>query len=264
MKLEKDQLLTSKIYVKPGSALRFQSAKTYVNPFLDIVGPDATDIRYHVDQPVTNMEEDGTLNVAYPRVNIEATLGDPMTGFKSVIGMIYGLNTQIPIAKVYTGQSVSVCMNLCIFSAEDIFEQNLLGNEQDSLYKTVERFKRDKDKQIENYTKIYNKMVNNQLSPDELKDLMGDLLLKSSRSKLGTSPIVGAANSLTDPKSIYYVNEGSDFRCNEWNVYNAATQVLTDRDDVVQRPNKTMELIELMRGKDEPTKVEELEEEIEL
>lgn len=240
-----DELLSSKVYVKENGAVTFKSPKHYIQPFLDIVGPTARELRVQVGESVINAEEGGKLNIAYPRVNIEAQIGDEMTGFYSVLGFIYALNTQIPIAKIYTGQSVKACLNLTIFNADDVFEQNLLGNSQE-IYNRTQIFKQNKEKQIAEYSKVYKDMTENYLTREGLNDLMGKLLMKGARTKLGTSPVVGAAKLLTDSKSVYYTNEGEDFRCNSWNVFNAVTQSLGEGDPIL-RPNKTIELANIMQ-----------------
>jgi len=239
-----EELLNSKVYVKENSSVRFTSAKQYVEPFLEALGQDVKDVRVSVSSPVMNAEESGKMNIAYPRVNVETTIGGGLEGFTSVVGMIFALNTQIPIAKVYTGQSVSVCMNLCIFNSDDLFEKNLLGDFNE-LYLRTATFKANKMKQIEEYGKVYKDMTENMLTPMELNTLMGDLLLKGTTSKLGSSPIVGAAKLLKDNKTTYYVNEGPDFSCNKWNVLNAVTQVLGDGDPIL-RPDKTIQIAKLL------------------
>ena len=245
--IKADELLSSKIFVKENSAVNFKSPEYYVRPFLDIMGEHAVNTKVEVDRAIINAEESGKKNIAYPRMNIECRVGSEMIGFHSVIGLIYALDTQIPIAKVYTGQSVSTCLNLCIFGAEDIYETNMLGSIQE-IYNRVQQFKQDKEKQIEEYTKVYKDMTEKHLTPEGMKEILGNLLIKGSQTKLGTSPVVGAAKLLIDPKSMYYTNEGEDFDCNEWNIYNAVTQSLTDGSDPVYRPNKTLELTNIIRN----------------
>ncbi len=241
------ELLSSKIYVKENSAVNFKSPEFYIRPFLDMMGEHAKNTTVQVYRAIINAEADGTKNIAYPRINIECRIGTEIIGFHSVIGLIYALDTQIPIAKVYTGQSVSTCLNLCIFGAEDIYETNMLNSIQE-IYNRVEKFKSDKLEQVERYTKIYKDMTETHLTPAGMKEILGNLLIKGSQSKLGTSPVVAAAQSLIDPKSMYYVNEGADFKCNQWNIYNAVTQSLTDSTDPVYRPNKTLELTNIIRN----------------
>ena len=245
MKIQVEELLNSKIFVKENSAVNFKSPKSYLTPFLDIVGPHATDIRAEIDSPVINAEESGKQNIAYPRVNVEATIGDQMTGFYSVMGFIFALNTSTPVMKVYSGQSVRACLNLTIFNAEDIFEQNLLGNSNE-IYNRAQVFFQKKNQQIEEYGKIYKDLTQKMLTPQGLNDLMGKLLLKGTQSRLGTSPVVGAAKLLLDAKTTYYTHPGDDFRCSEWNVYNAVTQNITDKEDAVSKPNKTIELAKII------------------
>ena len=242
-----EDLLDSKIFVKENSPVNFKSAAYYINPFLEIIGDSAKSTRVEVDKATINAEESGKQNIAYPRINVECTIGDDIIGFHSVLGLIYALDTQIPQIKVYSGQSVSACLNLTVFNAEDLYESNMLGSIQE-VYNRVTSFKINKEKQIEEYGKIYKDMTENHLTPNGLKTMLGNLLMRGSQSKLGTSPVVGATKSLMDPKSVYYTKEGEDFSCNEWNVYNAVTQSLTDGADPIYRPNKTIELANIIRN----------------
>jgi hypothetical protein len=241
MKLSVDDLLGSKIYVKENSAVSFKSPRQYLEPFLDLVGNKATDIRVQAADSIINAEESGLRNIAYPRVNVEATVGDEMTGFYSVVGFIYALNIQTPILKVYTGQSVKACMNLTIFQADHVFEQNLLGNFNE-VYLRAGKFIQDKQKEIEEYSKIYKDLTETPLTPAQMHEALGSMLMKGANSKLGTTPVVGGAKLLGDPKSAYYTRTGEDFGCNKWNIYNAVTQCITDGADIVSKPTKTVQL----------------------
>ena len=241
MKLSIDDLLGSKIFVKENAAVSFKSPRQYLEPFLDIVTKRSSDIRVQVANSVINAEESGLRNVAYPRVNIEATVGDEISGFYSVMGFIYALNIQTPVLKVYTGQSVKACMNLTIFNADHVFEQNLLGNFNE-VYLRAGKYLTEKQKEIEEYSKIYKDLSEVRLTPAQMHESLGRMLIKGSQSKLGTTPVVGGAKLLADPKSAYYVKSGEDFECNKWKVYNAVTQCITDGADIVSKPTKTIQL----------------------
>lgn len=245
MEIKIEDLLSSKIFVKENSNIGFKSPKQYLTPFLDTLAPVSTNTRVQVTSPVMNREEGGQMNIAYPRVNVEATLNGGIVGCNSVIGIIYALDRQIPIMKVYTGQSVRLCMNLTIFNADDVFEQNLLSSSQE-LYARVRTYKENKEKQIEEYDKIYKSLTTKHLTPQGMNELLGKLLIKGASTKMGTSPVATAARYLTDNKSVYYTERNGEFECTPWNVYNAVTQALTDKDDPVSRPNKTVELAKVI------------------
>lgn len=246
MEIKLEDLLTSKIFVKETSNINFKSPRQYLEPFMEQLQPVSSNMRVMVSSPVMNKEESGIVNVAYPRINIEATMGsDLIPGFNSVIGLIYALDTQIPIMKVYTGQSVRACLNLTIFNAEDMFEQNLLSTSQE-VYGKIKTFKDNKQKQIDEYGKIYKSLTDRQLTKEEMNELLGRLLIHGASGKLGTSPVASAARLLTDNKSVYYTERSGEFNCTPWNVYNAVTQALTDSADPIYKPNKTLELAKVV------------------
>lgn len=240
MKIE--EILLSKTYVKENGAISFAPAREYIQPFLDKI-PNAQWEVEVANEVVNKNEEDETLNIAYPRVSIKGKLGITDL-YTSIIGLVYALDLQRPLIKVYTGQEVNVCTNLTIFNAEEVFTQDLLGNYKEIYDKAQHYFER-KEKQLEEYIRIYNDLVNTNLTNNELNELMGKLLFKSHKTKLGTTPIVKASQLLKDPSSIYYVKDGKDFSCTKWNVYNSITQTL-GKSDILEKPSKVVSLSRIL------------------
>src|SRR5690606_27596196 len=102
-------VLNSKVFVKEDGAINFQAPHQYLDPFIEIVGDKAVEWRVKVANPVINAEESGEKNIAYPRVAIEADLGVSSVQdgtpdyFAGTIGLLYALDIQKPLMKVYTG-----------------------------------------------------------------------------------------------------------------------------------------------------------------
>lgn len=244
MEKQLEEILTSKIYVKENGALSFLSPNEYLKPFIDIVSPKAQSWEVKTSEAVVNKNtEDEVLNISYPRVVVEARLGGSIPGFESVIGLIYALNTQRPIMKIYSGQNVSACTNLTIFNSEFLFQQDLLGNYRE-VYSKAKDFYDHKVEEIVEFEEVYTRLNNTQLTRQQLNDKMGDMLLKSPRTRLGTTPIVQAAKMLMDSSSAYSVYKGNSFQCSEWNIFNAVTQALGSS-DITERPTKTVSLAKL-------------------
>ena len=241
MKLE--DVLDSKIYVKESGAVKFEAPKYYLEPFIDSLGENVLSYRVEVASPVSNQNVDSDdVNTAYPKVLVEAHVGTHIEGFDSVIGMIYSLDSK-PIVKVYSGENARACINLTIFNVEHVFEQNLLTNYKDVYGKTL-LWRNNKEKQAVEFETTLKKLQNQFMDEKQLNELMGYLLLKSRKARIGTSPIVSAAQYLTDPASTYYPYHGEEFRCSRWNVYNSVTQSLHSS-DILSKPTKTVSLAKL-------------------
>jgi len=93
---------------------------------------------------------------------------------------------------------------------------------------------------------LYNDLTTTNLSERTFHELMGKVLLKAQKSKLGTSPVVGAAKLLSTPGSAYYTQTDNQFACTKWNVFNAITQSLTNSKDFTEKPNKTIALARII------------------
>jgi len=243
-KMELNEILESKMYVRENGTISFGTPKEYINPFIDIVEEKVVSWDVKIASPVTNKNiEDNTLNIAYPRVVIEARLGNPIIGFESVIGIIYALDTQRPVMKVYSGNNATACTNLTIFNSEYLFQQDLLGDYKE-IYCKAEEFYNNKVKEQEEFVNIYNRLISTNLTRTELNDRIGNLLLKSHTTKLGTSPVVQASKLLMDNSSAYSVYKGNNFECTEWNIYNAVTQCL-HKSEITEKATKTVALAKL-------------------
>lgn len=249
MNITLPDLRTSKVFVKEGSNVRFGSASDYIDPFLEHIPMGKASYIVEGANRVVNAEVDGNENIAYPRVHLQAQFHNGVPdelGMKSVMGIVYALDIQKPVIKVYTGMNVSVCMNLTIFHYSEMFQQEILSANYREVYDKAKTYAGDKEKQILEYQTKVKKLKETNLDEESLNELIGRLLLNGSKSRLGTTPVVQAAKSLLDNSSPYYVWRNNEFACNLWNVYNSVTDVLTNKVDFTDRSNKIIALSKIM------------------
>jgi hypothetical protein len=241
--MELNDVLESKIYVKERSGAGFLSPKEYLEPFIEKVGDAALDFTVRTTEPVVNKDpETGEENIAYPRVLIEAKIGRNIEGFDSVIGLVYALDMQQPVMKVYTGENVRACTNLTIFNAQYLFSQSLLGNYQE-IYNKAQFYMENKQKEVQEFQHQLEMLNGTILNQTQISEWLGYLLRKSNSSKIGSGPIIGAAKSIGDNKSRYFV--APDGRCNLFHLYNAVTQGITDSKEILDKAQKTISLSRL-------------------
>jgi len=238
-----DEVLSSKIYVKEGSAVSFQAPKHYLGDFVESVNDGVW--RVKVASPVVNEEASGARNIAYPRVMVEAQLGELIPHFEAVVGMVYALDLQKPVIKTYSGFNVKSCINLSIMNTDNLFQQELLGDFE-KVISMARKYISEKEKDIIDFKDRFTKLQQSFLTEPQLNELLGRMLRESRKTRLGTTPILGAAKLLDDSSTNYYVRPDGKFTCNKFNVYNAVTQVLTDGNDIIDRPNKTIALTKLL------------------
>lgn len=238
------EVLATKIYVKENGSVDFKSPGAYIEPFLEAVrynGKEA-DVTIKTQGDVINSNEGGSMNIAYPRVNIEVRTNHSVEGFQSVIGMIYALDLQKPEIKIYTGQNAHACTNLTIFNADGVYTQSLLGG-FGTVYNHATEYLNKKEAEAAEFKEILDNLTNTLMSTEELNEEIGRILRAGSKTKIGTSPIVQASNRLDDRESIYYVHPGA--RCSKMNLYDAITQSFTNSKNILDRPTQTIQLSKL-------------------
>lgn len=238
-----NDVLGSKIYVKEGSAVGFKAPTEYIGDFVK-TGANG-DWRVKVADPVVNEETTGARNIAYPRVMVEAQLGELIPGFEAVVGMVYALDLQKPVIKCYSGFNVISCINLSIFNTDNVFQQELLGDFE-KVKDVARNYITEKEKDVLDFAQKFDKLESSYLTEPQLNELLGRMLRQSRKTRLGTTPILGAAKLLDDNASKYYIRPDGKFSCSKFNLYNAVTQVLTNSNDIVDRPNKTIQLAKLI------------------
>jgi len=232
-------VLDSNIYVKEGSAMQFQSPRAYIEPWLEAVGAEPTEIAVATSKKVSNIDPDSNVeHLSFGRVAVEYNLGTDVPEFDTVLGMVFALDTGRPQFKVYSGRNAHACTNLCIFNADHVYSHDMVSDFRSVFTKSKEY--RDKtEAEAVHFTEVVERMKNTQLSKEQMHEKLGDLLMESQNNSLGVTPIVGAAKFLGDQKSRYFAPNG----CTEWNMYNAVTQVFTDqKHNIFEKPTKTVML----------------------
>ena len=251
--MELEQVLASKIYVKEGSAIQFRSPRQYLQPFVDNINTRMsngssviTPFKVSVSGTVVNKEEDQTRNEAFARVLLEARLpaSYDVRNHYCTIGILYVLDIQKPFVKVYMGRKASACLNLCIFGAEEVYQQELTGNAESVYEKAIEFVTLARETQVEFERKV-GILQDAILDQHQIDEVLGYLLRKANINKVGTSAIIYGMKELYNPKSIYSVEEGVG--TNAWNVFGSMSQYITDKTDIMDKANKTLQLAELFQ-----------------
>jgi hypothetical protein len=228
--MQLQELLDSKIYVKPNGGMTFKTPDEYLSPFIDMVSPFTTDFRIAVDAESRNANEDSTENVAYGRVVVEAKLPQAYTSLDhdTVIGIIYALDTQKPVIKAYTGQVAWACTNLSIFNADNIFEASLLAN-TNAVYDKLKRYTGKLNEGLEEWINIVNNLKTVEYNENALNEKIGYMLRKSQKQNF-TTAVIAATKDLDNAKSVYAVKGGTT----------DVTQYITDKVSIVEKPDRTL------------------------
>ena len=229
--MELKTILDSKRFIKSG--VQFAPPAEYLNPFIDIAQAKFPEITIRTSGKVENAEDSGETNTAFSRVLLEMK-GLIIDGIQQTMGIMYALDVQKPIYKVYAGTEVSACTNLCVFRADELFSGFVLdGMEKGINFANI--LNQGYEKIFEEYMAIQAALKANIVKTDTV---LGRLLNYSIKNNyLGTTPIVYAAKELQDNSSQYYAKDGE---CSMWNMYNAVTHHLSSKADISDKASKTV------------------------
>lgn len=241
--LSLNDVMDSKAFVK--GSVTFKTAREYIEPFLEKTSKICNDYSVAISGLDENANEDGTLNIAYGRVKVETKLPASFQamGMVGKIGMVYGLDTQKPIIKVYTGTEVSACTNLTVFRALDLFQVGMLENFS-TVYDHVQQYTDRIYDTIEKYKIMVEQLKNQKFEQNTLNQALGKLLNASiANNYIGVQPIISAARELANPKSMYHAKDGIT---DGWNLYNSITDHITHKSDILDAPSKTLMISNLV------------------
>lgn len=241
-----DDILESKTFIK-NKTTSYGSPKDFLNPFLELANQQNVDIRVQGEKPVVNINDDGSENISYGRVLVQANYKEFSTNeVQATVGYLYSLDTARPMVKAFTGSKVFACTNLCVFGADHLYTGDLgvagslessLAHMKGFLMTAGESFERNL-RAVEALKAIRYE------TRAEIEQLYGQLVMKSIANKqVGIRNFVAAIDEFTNPESPYviYPEKGTD----AWNVYNGFTQYVTDKVSLDSAPNKTNAIAEL-------------------
>lgn len=234
-----DEILNSKIYYKENAMVNFKAPDEYINPFLKLW--EGLELRIRGKKAVINENKDGSQNIAYSRVNIEAISSKlvinndgKLINSEYVYGMIYALDIDNPVIKIYRGTNVISCLNLMIINSACIHTFDLINN-----FNVAVDF-------MQNYVNseyadrvIIEKMIETKIARDKYDKLMGRLLHNSIKNGLGTSVVVHIAKEAVNRKSAYYEILNRDY-VSLYDIYDAGTYYLSNIGDFKENPNKSL------------------------
>ena len=234
----------------------FFPTEAYVTPFLKRMNNiPGTTFRYHAELPkqitISTAEELNSIeDITYNRVWIEAILPESYIedNHSRVVGMVYGLDTRVPIVKFYTGGENCACCNLMVFDPTDLQVQALepkkainWGSLDYILNKTstMRTFLHtlhsiEFNCSVENIHKALGYWIDNSI---ELCYNTG-----MSKASIAASTVTSAYKSLfKSTKSPYYVDIEKKPSVDMFTVYNAFTDILTHKDkDIMNKADKCL------------------------
>lgn len=240
------ELESSKTFTRNGSPALH--AMDYLSPVVEAIEKAGWEPSLRYSHKVENTNLDGSINVAYGRVLLEAKIPSSFPDLLSdkTVGFVYALDKQTPEFIVYGGHSVRTCTNLAVYDDEmvRVYKDNHY-DAQKSFEKYIEKIGADEQKFVE----FHNRLQNFDLGEEQIEQYLGKFLQAActTHTGIGISAITHAAKQLFDQSSPYSIKSGST---NMWNMYNAITdyysQSLKNDKGLFERPKKTKELFKFL------------------
>lgn len=251
MVLTIDELLKGKATIIKGK--EYFNTEAYVTPFLEKMSKFTGDFMIQAKLPdqlsITKKEDLNFEDTVFNRVWIQAILPEEYSfdNHQEVIGMVYGLDTRKPVAKLYRGALNMACLNLCVFNPSFLTVQEL-EPEKPINYKGIQYLM----EQVSDIKSWLDKLHRTEVPYDEesINERLGHWVrgalsssydLKYGKVKLATSTAIDAYKLLYEKKdSPYFVNPGQSTTM--FNVYNAFTELISNADtrDIMNKVEKTL------------------------
>jgi hypothetical protein len=232
-------VLNSKVYVHEKSQITFGSPKSFIEPFLDKFSNLGVEFKVGVSERVVNKEADNdNINQAFGRVLIEAKFPQQYctNEHDTVIGMMYALDIQKPVVKIYSGHNAWACTNLAIFGGRYVHQVEILSGYQ-SVYDKGLEYVDGLTKQLAEFQHIYSRMNETIYEGEDINKIIGKLVREGYKNKqIGVTPILSAIKDLEDSKSKYAI---AGNQTSQWNIYSAITNYITDKVDILDKASKT-------------------------
>lgn len=257
MKLTIDELLKGKATIIKNK--EYLSTEAYVTPFLERMSKFTNTFEIQAKLPdqmsLTKKEDLNLEDTIFNRVWIQAIMPEEysVANHKEVIGLVYGLDTRKPIAKIYRGVLNMACLNLCVFNPEFLRVQEVEPEHPINfkcltpLMEQASDVKTWLDKLANTNIPYDNKSINENLGLWIRRVLNYSYDEGYGKVKLATSVAIDAYKMLYEKSdSPYYVKQGYDTTM--FNLYNAFTEIITNVDtkDIMNKAEKTLLLKDII------------------
>lgn len=254
MEITIDELLTGKSTLIKNK--QYLSTKAYVEPFIDKLSKFTSEFKVQIKTPTQLSTTGGNPDLMFNRVLIQAVL--PKTyweydNHQQVIGMVYGIDTKIPVAKIYKSGLNMACTNLTVFNSSFLDVQEIEPNTALN-YKPINQLMEMTDDFAVKIKKLKETIIKVGNEEDREKHLgkWVDFTLRDNytanygKVKLASSvPIDVYKDLFINTDSDYYVPIGMN--PDLFTVYNAFTDSITnDNKDILSKYEKTLLVSKLL------------------
>lgn len=198
------------------------------------------------ERPVyTRVHIDGILKPEY-QIDLDGDV------HKNVISMLYAVDVQSPVAKVYTGYERSACLNLSVFNSRHILEKKFADVDFTNIYRVIPEFISKTAEFKEEYIETFNLLQNTRYVGNELFNVMGKLAFKVAKQPGMTTSFNNAVKFLQSNqdvngiKNIYFNRDWQNSGYSAFDIYQCITATLSNKG--LKEPDKIYNAYKLIMG----------------
>lgn len=169
--------------------------------------------------------------------------------YQKTISILYALDTQTPVVKVYSGYLRQVCMNLSIFNASGIVTKHFNDADFDNIYNNIPIFINRIEREKQEYMDALDFMGNTQYTMSEIPVVLGNLAKNCIAKIPGMSTsysnmvrVLYSNHDVNGIKNIYYNREGV---YTPYDLYQAFTATISHKTDITKRPDMVLKAYKL-------------------
>lgn len=233
--------------------------EAYVTPFLERMEQKFPNVKYNCNVELPKqitIDPSKVEDITYNRVWVEAVLPDEycVDNHDRAFGLVYGLDTRVPIVKFYNSAINRACTNLCVFNPNDLAVQPI--EEKKALnYSVLDRIIKRQSEIKVFLDKIKN--ITFDCSVENVAESLGYWIDRSigesfsngiTKASISASTIISAYKLIfKSQNSGYYVGIDNPANTNMFNIYNAFTEIITHKDtDFVNKAEKELLLLNIL------------------
>jgi hypothetical protein len=257
-----DELLMGESF-KRGSAT-FPSAADIVQPYLQSTSNLVQEYRIKaITSSETALETVTTMDIddvrehpIYTRVHIDGILHDDYQinhdgdVHKHVISMLYAIDLQSPIAKVYTGYERSACLNTSIFNPKHIISKRFSDTDFSSLFDAIPLFTQRMAEFRDEYAEAIIALNNTRYAGEELFNAIGKIGIRSVKypgllnAYTNMIKFLQSNQDVNGVKNIYFKKEWQTEGYSAYDLYQAMTGTLSNKG--MKEPDKIFNAYKLV------------------
>lgn len=170
---DQQDVLNSKRYIK--GIMNFSAPSEILKPCIDFLASTGGSLRLSGEKEQNNANTDGTINISYGRLNLVTSFDIDET-LKYEVGILIAYDLGVPKIKIYRGAKVSACLNLCIFSAEDIVKFDI---GEGVNMESVQHFLADVVLKISKVREVVERLRGILIAPQNVSQIVGSMMLET-------------------------------------------------------------------------------------